>query len=179
MKHKLKAKYYIRYVDDFIILGSDKKILEKFKMEINNFLKQKLKIELHPEKSKIFRLNNRINFLGFRVFYYHKLLKKSNIRKMNVKFRILEEEYSKCFIDYGKIYDFLEGWMAYAKYANTYKQRKKIIWEIKRNFPNEISTKEINRISKVINTVASHTNINRRHGIHPTTKVGDILPKIL
>ena len=39
VKHKLKAKYYIRYVDDFVILHESKEQLEKWKIAINSFLK--------------------------------------------------------------------------------------------------------------------------------------------
>ncbi|OIO41625.1 hypothetical protein COU56_04770 [Candidatus Pacearchaeota archaeon CG10_big_fil_rev_8_21_14_0_10_31_9] len=43
VKHKLKAKYYIRYVDDFVALHKSKEQLEKWKKQINDFLKEKLK----------------------------------------------------------------------------------------------------------------------------------------
>ena len=71
IKHKLKAKYYIRYVDDFVILHSNKKILEIYKDKINKYLNY-LKLELHPNKSKIISLNNGVTMLGYRVFYYYK-----------------------------------------------------------------------------------------------------------
>ena len=85
IKHKLKVKYYIRYVDDFVILHNDKKILEEYKEEINNYLKN-LKLELHPNKSKIIPLRNGVTFLGYRIFYHHKLLRKTNIRKFERNF---------------------------------------------------------------------------------------------
>ncbi|MFH1290455.1 MAG: reverse transcriptase/maturase family protein, partial [Nanoarchaeota archaeon] len=47
VKHILRAKYYIRYVDDFVILNESNSQLEIWKNEIDNFLKEKLKIELH------------------------------------------------------------------------------------------------------------------------------------
>lgn len=78
-KHILKVKYYIRYVDDFVILHRSKEKLLLYKWLINNFLKQKLKLELHPEKSKIIPLYDGVNLLGFRVFYHYKLPRKSNI----------------------------------------------------------------------------------------------------
>src|SRR3989344_330036 len=56
IKHKLKTKYYIRYVDDFVLLHHSKIVLENYKTEINEFLKSELKLELHPDKSKIFSL---------------------------------------------------------------------------------------------------------------------------
>src|SRR3989344_8972111 len=82
IKHKLKSKYYIRYVDDFIILHPSKEQLEAWKYEINKFLRVNLDLELHPEKSKIISLSKGIDFVGFRNFYYYKLLRKRNIRKL-------------------------------------------------------------------------------------------------
>ncbi|MEK6947299.1 MAG: reverse transcriptase/maturase family protein [Nanoarchaeota archaeon] len=39
VKHELKSKYYIRYVDDFIILHHSKNVLAEYKTKINEFLK--------------------------------------------------------------------------------------------------------------------------------------------
>lgn len=90
VKNKLKAKYYIRYVDDFVILHNSKEKLNGWKEQINKFLKNNLKLELHPNKSKILPLRNGINFLGYRIFYHHKLLRKSNLKKFerNLKEKI-------------------------------------------------------------------------------------------
>ena len=75
IKHKLKIRYCIRYVDDFIILHKDKHILNRYEERINLFLEKNLDIKLHPDKSKIIELKRGITFLGFRIFYHHKLLK--------------------------------------------------------------------------------------------------------
>ncbi|MBD3164574.1 hypothetical protein GF323_05190, partial [Candidatus Woesearchaeota archaeon] len=181
VKHKLKVRYYIRYVDDFVILHSNNQLLEDYKEKIDYFLKNKLKIELHPDKSMVACIQSRLNFLGFRMFYYHKLLKKSNIRKMKTKFEYLKEEYERGKIDYDIIYDFFEGWLAYAKHANTCRLRKQVIGDFESKFYGEISTKEINRYLKVQEKIepASYINTCKRHGIHPTTKVAGILPKLL
>jgi len=50
VKRKLKAKYYIRYADDFIILSTDKRKLEEMLLSIESFLRDRLKLELHPDK---------------------------------------------------------------------------------------------------------------------------------
>lgn len=130
VKHKLKAKFYIRYVDDFVILHESKEQLEIWKQEINNFLKEKLKIELHPSKSKVLRLNSGINFLGFRVFFYHKLLRKSNLKNFERKFNNLRILFDEGFISREKVLESFEGWLAYCSHANTFKYRKHLI----RNF---------------------------------------------
>jgi len=126
VKHKLKAKYYIRYVDDFVILHSSKEKLEKWKEEINNFLKKELKLELHPEKSKIIFLSRGVDFVGFRNFYYYRLLRKRNIRKI---FSIIEKFQLGC-ISYEKLLETFQGWNAYAKWADSYKLRKIIFSRI-------------------------------------------------
>lgn len=65
VKHKLKAKYYLRYVDDFIILSSDKKELEDFRCKIEEFLRNRLRLRLHPQKQKISQIKNGIDFVGY------------------------------------------------------------------------------------------------------------------
>lgn len=123
VKHKLRAKYYLRYVDDFIILHKSKEQLEKWKDEIGLFLKEKLKLEVHPNKSKIIPISRGVDFVGFRNFNHHRLLRKRNTRKMlKVIDKYKQEETSK-----EKLLESFQGWNAYAKWANSYKSRKKIV----------------------------------------------------
>ncbi len=85
IKRNLRAKYYLRYVDDFVILHMSKEKLLLYKCLITNFLKQRLKLELHPQKSKIIPLHNGVNLLGFRIFYHYRLPRKSNLRNFEEK----------------------------------------------------------------------------------------------
>ncbi len=134
VKHKLKAKYYIRYVDDFVILHSSKLQLEKWKVKINDFLKEKLKIELHPSKSHVLKLSSGINFLGFRVFYNHKLIRASNMKNFDRKFNNLKIIFDEGILSREKALERLEGWLAYCSYANTFKYRKHLIKNFNKSF---------------------------------------------
>ena len=122
VKHKLKAKYYLRYVDDFVILHSSKKQLENWMIEINKFLLEKLKLQLHPQKSKIIQLSKGIDFVGFRNFAHFKLLRRRNIRKMNHKISLYKNNKK----DFSSLKDSYQGWQGYAKWANTHKLREKV-----------------------------------------------------
>ncbi|MBI5871769.1 hypothetical protein HZB88_01645 [archaeon] len=128
IKHKLKAKYYIRYVDDFVILNRSKEKLLLYRWLISNFLSQNLKLELHQEKSKVISLYNGIKLLGFRIFYYYKLPKKSNIKKFQSKLIYILS--IKNFDNTNKIRKSLEGWFGYAIHGNTYTIRKRILKKI-------------------------------------------------
>lgn len=75
VKHDLKAKYYVRYADDFIFLSQNKAWLSYFQEEINKFLSEKLGLTLHPNKIFIKTLASGVDFLGYVVFPNHKLLR--------------------------------------------------------------------------------------------------------
>src|SRR3989338_1651465 len=117
IKHELKARYYIRYVDDFVILHNSRNALEKYKIKIDNFLAENLNIELHPNKSKIIELDNGVTFLGFRLFFHHRLIKKSNMRKFDSKFNQLRILYKNGAISREKVLAILEGWLTYISHA--------------------------------------------------------------
>jgi len=123
VKHKLRIKYYIRYVDDFIILHNSKKQLKQWRKEIDKFLKQKLKLELHPDKSRLIPLSQGIDFVGFRNFYYFKLLRQRSIRKMKNKI----QSFNNNHYTQDEIQEIFQGWQAYAKWADTYKLRNNIL----------------------------------------------------
>ena len=126
VKHTLKVKYYVRYVDDFVILHHSAKQLQICKERINNFIKENLRISLHPQKSHIIPLSRGVDFVGFRNYNYHKLLRKRNIISMERKIK----NYKEKLIDFGSIKDIYQGWQAYARWANTKKVRDKMKREI-------------------------------------------------
>lgn len=151
VKQTLMAEYYIRYVDDFVILSSDKEKLAEYKMQIDEFLRA-LKIELHPDKSKIISLEKGVCFLGFRMFYHHKLLKESNTRKMKRTLIILKEQFDSGVTDYDEVYACTQGWLTYASHGDTYRLRQKYIKKVEELFPNEISDIELDKLIRLAKT---------------------------
>lgn len=148
VKHKLKARHYIRYVDDFVILHYSKEKLSHWKEKIAVFLREKLALNLHPEKTKIISADRGVDFLGLKIFPYHKIMKKRNVLSFRRQLRALCERYDAGEIMYDKVYDYLEGWIAYAKNADTYNIRKRITRSIEYKFQAEFSAKEYNRLCK-------------------------------
>src|SRR5699024_758160 len=80
-KHKMKVRYYIRYMDDAILLAQDKKTLHRWKEEIQAFLRDRLKLELN-RKTAIRPVRMGIEFVGVRVWSTHILLRKSTTRRL-------------------------------------------------------------------------------------------------
>ena len=96
------------------------------KEPIKNFLNNNLKLELHPDKSKITPLSRGIDFVGFRNFYHFRLLRKRNINNMKSKI----QQYKENKITKVKFFEIYQGWKAYAKWANALKVREEIIKKI-------------------------------------------------
>lgn len=82
VKHILKEKYYIRYCDDFIILGDNPEELRQLVEPIQNFLQGKLKLELHPEKVIIRKYQQGIDFLGYVLLPHHRVVRTRTKRRM-------------------------------------------------------------------------------------------------
>ena len=82
VKHKLKAKYYIRYADDFVIFSEDKDYLTNCIPKISEFLQKELKLKLHPDKVFIKTLASSVDFLGWISFPDHRVLRTTTKRRM-------------------------------------------------------------------------------------------------
>ncbi len=126
VKHKMKVKFYIRYVDDFVLFDKSKEKLEKIKIQINEFLSI-ISLELHPEKSQIYPLHKGVKFLGFRIFYHYKILNKRNIRKMEYRLEQFEQKYMEGKMSAEEIQRSLVSWLGYAEQADTYNLSQKML----------------------------------------------------
>lgn len=82
MKQELKINWYIRYADDFVILSENKKYLENLIPRIDDFLRTRLKLTLHPNKVTIKTLASGIDFLGWVSFPDHRILRTKTKRRM-------------------------------------------------------------------------------------------------
>lgn len=92
IKEKLGCKYYIRYMDDLVILGNDKEELKNIFASVSKYIES---FDLNVnKKSGIYSLSNSVNFLGynFKVFnnkliirYRSDTIKRVNKRLKNLK----------------------------------------------------------------------------------------------
>ena len=89
-------------------------------------MRDKLKLELHPQKSQIIPLSRGIDFVGFRCFWNYRLLRKRNVRKMVLKV----EKYKRGEISKEKILESFQGWQAYAKWAESLGIRREVVKRI-------------------------------------------------
>jgi retron-type reverse transcriptase len=86
LKVKKQIKYYIRYMDDFIILSNNKNKLHELQDDIKTYLDEKLHLKLNG-KTRIDNCKNGIEFIGYRFFPKNKIIRKQSINRTTKVFR--------------------------------------------------------------------------------------------
>ena len=86
VKHELKARYYLRYMDDMLLFGDQQEKLSEWAAAVREFAGRRLRLELHAGGGPR-SVRRGIGFLGFRLFPGYRKLKKTSvtrfIRRMN------------------------------------------------------------------------------------------------
>ena len=82
VKHTIKARYYIRYADDFVLYNPDLSAIHVALKKIQRFLNDHLKLQLHPDKVFIKTIASGIDYLGWVHFPDHRVLRTTTKRRM-------------------------------------------------------------------------------------------------
>ena len=78
IKRVLKCKHYVRYVDDFIIVGVDYEKAKELKLKVEAYLKENLELKL--SKFRIAKIKAGCNFVGFRTWRSKKFIRKRSLK---------------------------------------------------------------------------------------------------
>ena len=84
VKHVLKAKYYVRYVDDFVIMHERKEQLSEWYEIIKKFLADRLNLRL-KKAVKLAGISTGINFLGYVQHVHYRLVRRRVINNFKMK----------------------------------------------------------------------------------------------
>jgi hypothetical protein len=115
-KHKLRVRHYLRHCDDFVILGESKEYLTGLIYPINAFLKEKLKLNIHPDKIIIRKHNQGIDFLGYVVLPHYRILRTKTKRRILKRIKNKRPNLQS-----------LQSYFGVLKHCRGHKIRKKII----------------------------------------------------
>ena len=79
IKRALKVKRYVRYVDDFVLVGATRAQCVEYRAVIVRFLREELRLEL--SKSTIARVGKGANFVGYRTWRSKRFIRKYSLYK--------------------------------------------------------------------------------------------------
>lgn len=87
VKNTFRVKGYLRYCDDFCLFHDDKNYLRYLAGEIRAFLADELKLTF--SKCEVFPVSHGVDFLGYRHFRHHILLRKSTATRVKKRLKAL------------------------------------------------------------------------------------------
>lgn len=127
IKHKLKVKYYVRYLDDSIFILKTKKEAKYVLEELKKFLKEELDLNLN-DKTQIFKGKQGVNFCGYKINEYRFKLRDKGKRKLKNKVKKLTEKVKKGEMISKEAKTYLAGHIGYIKWANIYHLSNKLFY---------------------------------------------------
>ena len=130
VKHVLREKNYLRYMDDFLVVHHDKAHLHRIRDTIESFLWERLRLRTNA-KTQVFPVGQErgraVDFLGYRIWTTHRRLRKSSIARIGKTLRRLKRQYADGSVSLERIRQSIASWVAHASHAETYGLRKRVL----------------------------------------------------
>ena len=141
IKRDLRMKYYMRYMDDMLILGHDKQRLHEVKELVERYLEDNLGLTLN-RKTSVRPVACGIDFVGFRVWNNDIRMRKSSALRMKHRLRSIREKYGRGTIPLEKCLEVIVSYLGIMKHFNSDNLRDKILEDfvLVRRWPPEDKT---------------------------------------
>ncbi|WP_414563108.1 MULTISPECIES: reverse transcriptase domain-containing protein [unclassified Anabaena] len=125
VKEQLKARKYLRYVDDFALFSDDWSFLAEARLQVIEYLSQ-LRLKIHPVKSQLFKLKHGANFLGFRILPDCIRVRSENLRRAKRRLKQMQIDYIQGKIHSDYVAQSMQSWFAHLEHGDTWRLRQKI-----------------------------------------------------
>lgn len=90
VKRTLKCRYYVRYVDDMILLAEDRETLVRWREAIAEFLCEQLKLKLRPELTVPLAVGRGIDFVGWKTWWNRRLPRRRTLGSLRARLELFE-----------------------------------------------------------------------------------------
>lgn len=125
VKHELKVKKYMRYMDDFIILTEKKEDLHYFLREIELFLKEVLKLELNS-KTRIFPVKSGVEFVGYIHHAGYIKVRKSTWKREKKSIKLAIKRFEQGRMTAGEVRNIVASIDGHLAHADAYTTRMRL-----------------------------------------------------
>lgn len=123
MKRVLKCRYYGRYVDDAIVVSSDKEWLLSLVPDIQKFLKEELGLDLHMGKLTISEVHKGIEFLGAYIKPWRTYISRRTLERVIKKLALLD------FTKPTKVLRSVNSYLGIFQHTASYRLRRMLFWK--------------------------------------------------
>lgn len=125
-KEMLRCKYYIRYMDDIVIVGTDKKRLREVLKCMDEFITNRLALKLN-NKTCIRTETQGVDFCGYRVWRTHIKLRKKSAIKMKHRLKYLQKAFARGEINTDRFRNSLMSYLGMLQHCDSYQLKRKLL----------------------------------------------------
>lgn len=130
VKEQLKQRYYIRYMDDFVILAQAKSELWEILEKIKGFLAVHLKLQLNPIRVAVLPVERGIDFLGYVIYPDgYKRIRRRNVVNFRRRLKALETEHAQAEITFDHARQSIASWLGLAKHTSAFRLSRGLFLE--------------------------------------------------
>ena len=127
VKHELRVKGYVRYMDDFLLFGKDRAKLKAHGRGIKDKLAE-LRLTMHPDKYRLVPTTCGVDFAGYVVFADGRVrVRSSSVRRFDRRYKMLLWEVRRRRMRAAKITQSVGAWVAHASHAQSYGLRRSVL----------------------------------------------------
>ncbi|CAN2042017.1 RNA-directed DNA polymerase [Candidatus Magnetomoraceae bacterium gMMP-15] len=131
--HFIKEKFshfpYLRYMDDMVLFGNDKSELWDVLKCLETFL-EKDRLLLKAEKSMLYPVHVGVDYLGYKVFPDHRLVRYKNVIRYKRKLKKLQQMYNTGKINLNDVRSSVQSWIGHVQHADSWRLRESIFESI-------------------------------------------------
>ncbi|PIR61407.1 MAG: RNA-dependent DNA polymerase [Candidatus Pacebacteria bacterium CG_4_10_14_0_8_um_filter_43_12] len=130
VKKSLHIRWYGRYMDDFLIIHSDRKYLWQQQKAIELFSDNTLKLPLSKHKVVLAPVDQGVPFVGYRIFYDHILVRNSTLLHIERKLRKRRNDFIQGRLTTETLQATKSSLLGHFSHAQTWGLRKKLaLWK--------------------------------------------------
>jgi len=127
VKHELRVKGYLRYMDDFLLFGSDRATLRRQGREVRQKLAE-LRLEIHPDKYRLTPTAAGVDFAGFVVRADGRIrVRSSSVRRFDRRYRKMLCNLRHHRTKAARVTESVRAWVAHASHAQSNGLRRTVL----------------------------------------------------
>lgn len=130
LQQTLGERLWYRYMDDLVVLGRSSDHLRRVRNSIEKFSRDELGLRF--SKWSIAPVNRGVNFLGYRIWATHKLLRRDSVTRARRKIAAY-----RAAGDHKRLTKFLAAWLGHARWADS----RNLIKSLGIQIPSDVSAR--------------------------------------
>lgn len=165
VKHTLKVRHYVRYVDDFVLLANGAEQLQAWRMQIEDFLHTQLRLKLKAS-GVVQPCSQGIDFLGYRIFSLHRWVRPRVVQHCRAKLAQWEREHQQSArvsaTDFAQLQALLGSYWGHFSHANSVRLRRSLFVQ----FPWLVTYFELQADGSLQVSAPARWQVRRRQALH-------------